>query len=487
MYSLLYTISAESPKIDCWFWRTKIFLPPTKTTTTTTHPLLSRENKIKYPVAECCCSNIRSIASHSFFILVTYYELLPGKKKHPSPLPSPPSATSHYHHMSSPSSPTLPRTTTTMFRFLTAGILAMMVTMILHMVMMQHDLFTMTIYGTISWDELHSRQQTLLQQQNNNNSSSSSSLSSLLSSSFWPNQHQQQHQHLLLEMEKVKMEAIQVNQKMEKLKLEMAQLESASAAMTTTTTTTPSIGACLMILDDNHWLIEWLAYHYHVLPLRHLIVLNNDVERARTSPLDILHRWKGRIDITVWNTSVVLAQGAGTTPRVQQALQQLHSANTTTTATTTANNNKNEETMARIIFHREIQKHFYYQCANAFQQTLPHVKWVMMTDTDEFAQVNSHHEAYRSEAHAPSQPGSVLQFLQQQQEQEQHSHTANHSVHITPLPNGTTVSIWRTRKFEAYDGSLLYRKYQCRRHKSDRFGPIDDTLFHSLTGAPEIW
>ena len=30
--------------------------------------------------------------------------------------------------------------------------------------------------------------------------------------------------------------------------------------------------SCLLIMDDNHYLIEWLAYHYHVLPLRRLIV-----------------------------------------------------------------------------------------------------------------------------------------------------------------------------------------------------------------------
>src|SRR3569832_1678776 len=23
------------------------------------------------------------------------------------------------------------------------------------------------------------------------------------------------------------------------------------------------MSACLLVMDDNHWLIEWLAYHYH--------------------------------------------------------------------------------------------------------------------------------------------------------------------------------------------------------------------------------
>jgi len=57
--------------------------------------------------------------------------------------------------------------------------------------------------------------------------------------------------------------------------------------------------ACLVLKDDNHWLIEWLAYHYHVLPLRDLIVVKDPT--SKTSPDKIFQRWKGRINIETWD------------------------------------------------------------------------------------------------------------------------------------------------------------------------------------------
>ena len=48
--------------------------------------------------------------------------------------------------------------------------------------------------------------------------------------------------------------------------------------------------ACLIIKDDNPMLIEWLAYHYQVLPLRHLIVASDP--SSLTKPTDILDRWR---------------------------------------------------------------------------------------------------------------------------------------------------------------------------------------------------
>ena len=58
--------------------------------------------------------------------------------------------------------------------------------------------------------------------------------------------------------------------------------------------------ACLMIKDDNHYLIEWLAYHYHFLPLRRLIVGIDPT--STTSPHCILNRYhsRGLMNITEW-------------------------------------------------------------------------------------------------------------------------------------------------------------------------------------------
>jgi Glycosyltransferase family 92 len=60
-----------------------------------------------------------------------------------------------------------------------------------------------------------------------------------------------------------------------------------------------SVSSCLMFMDDNHRLVEWLAYHYFVMPLRHVVVLPDP--RSRTSPMDVLERWTPYMTIEVWN------------------------------------------------------------------------------------------------------------------------------------------------------------------------------------------
>ena len=59
------------------------------------------------------------------------------------------------------------------------------------------------------------------------------------------------------------------------------------------------LAACLLVNDENPRLPEWLAYHYHILPLRALIITVDP--SSRSSPIDILDRWKGMIDVTIWD------------------------------------------------------------------------------------------------------------------------------------------------------------------------------------------
>ena len=62
-----------------------------------------------------------------------------------------------------------------------------------------------------------------------------------------------------------------------------------------------------MLMDDNHFLIEWLAYHYHVMPLRRLIVLVDP--NSKTTPEPILNRWRDRMDITIWFEKDIFPRG----------------------------------------------------------------------------------------------------------------------------------------------------------------------------------
>lgn len=59
-----------------------------------------------------------------------------------------------------------------------------------------------------------------------------------------------------------------------------------------------NFSACLILQDDNKVLSEWLAYHYHFLPLRHLVV-SADPGNV-TSPEAIFDQWRAmgmRIDV----------------------------------------------------------------------------------------------------------------------------------------------------------------------------------------------
>jgi len=61
-------------------------------------------------------------------------------------------------------------------------------------------------------------------------------------------------------------------------------------------------------MDDNHYLIEWLAYHYQVMPLRRLIVLSDP--KSRTTPLPILERWNGLdLNFSLWSYEDVFPNG----------------------------------------------------------------------------------------------------------------------------------------------------------------------------------
>jgi hypothetical protein len=64
-------------------------------------------------------------------------------------------------------------------------------------------------------------------------------------------------------------------------------------------------GGCLLYMDDNHRLIEWLAYHSFVLPLKHLVIAIDP--RSHTNPSEILQRYQRILhSITVWTDEETL-------------------------------------------------------------------------------------------------------------------------------------------------------------------------------------
>lgn len=61
-----------------------------------------------------------------------------------------------------------------------------------------------------------------------------------------------------------------------------------------------TMSACLLVMDDTIKLTEWLAYHYTVLPLSHLIVALDPATVLETEIRKVLQLWKTRLYIELW-------------------------------------------------------------------------------------------------------------------------------------------------------------------------------------------
>lgn len=140
--------------------------------------------------------------------------------------------------------------------------------------------------------------------------------------------------------------------------------------------------ACLIVKDDNHWLIEWLAYHYHVLPLRHLVLVNDP--QSYTTPTKILDRWNDKIQIDVWMDKDFMPEWLSK-----------KGANLSSVG---------------LWMHLNRQKHFYGQCLQHLQKQGRN--WVALIDTDEFIRINP--ILHPMPFPVRSRSGHILSFLEHQ-------------------------------------------------------------------------
>jgi len=147
-----------------------------------------------------------------------------------------------------------------------------------------------------------------------------------------------------------------------------------------------SLSACLLLKDDNDILGEYLAYHYHTMNLRHILVAVDP--SSETSPSAILQEWQERTDLraTLWSDKdympePFLEKGYHIPPGLIK---------------TDANASKwhvgfeDAETVRRdtmnIQNHRFRQVTFLSACLQHFRKK-GH-RWVIHTDTDEYIVVN---------------------------------------------------------------------------------------------------
>ena len=124
-----------------------------------------------------------------------------------------------------------------------------------------------------------------------------------------------------------------------------------------------SMGGCLLVMDDNYLLSEWIAYHYTVLPLRYLVVMPDP--KSRQSPKEILQQWE-ETDLKYWVWDPFI-------PRLPPGKNASYGA-------------------WAVEAHRRRQKKFITQCSS-FLRKIPEVHWVPLIDSDEYLALNPYSEA----------------------------------------------------------------------------------------------
>jgi hypothetical protein len=145
-----------------------------------------------------------------------------------------------------------------------------------------------------------------------------------------------------------------------------------------------SFSSCLLIMDENHRLTEWLAYHIHALPLQHIVVANDP--RSQTDPNIVFDKFRRLgLKIEVWNDT-----DFGFDRDWQSAEQ-------------------NGDSNALINIHRKRQVTFYKQCSNYLKTQ--NRSWTTFHDVDEYIVLDKHY--INNTDTRLQQPGSILKWFQE--------------------------------------------------------------------------
>jgi hypothetical protein len=144
-----------------------------------------------------------------------------------------------------------------------------------------------------------------------------------------------------------------------------------------------SFSACLLVMDDNHRLVEWLAYHYYLLPLRHLIILPDS--KSRTSPNEILDRWRPYMNIEVWGDDDFMDDN------LRNYIK-----------------DKDSNPFNGFLVHTKRQETFYKRCALSLQEQ--NRTWATFIDVDEYVVINS--DIVPDASERMKKPGGLLHLVE---------------------------------------------------------------------------
>lgn len=215
-----------------------------------------------------------------------------------------------------------------------------------------------------------------------------------------------------------------------------------------------TFSACLLIKDDNDILNEWIAYHYHTVQLRHLIVAIDPT--STESPSEILNKWRtvtsklqelqqehlyqqqddggnhsstsspvqATLEIVEWHDDDYMPTEFLQTGRAPVLIQS--ASDLTNIADVNNPELQDENVLLEISNHRYRQRVFLAQCMKEFRNTQK--TWVVHIDTDEYIvaskllrQMNPSYLTIQSTEIA----GSVLNLIQQ---------AIHHTAHLVGYP-----------------------------------------------------
>lgn len=166
-----------------------------------------------------------------------------------------------------------------------------------------------------------------------------------------------------------------------------------------------TFSACLLIKDDNEILNEWLAYHYHVLNLRHLIVAVDPLSSEQ--PSGILGKWRNLTDMEVleWTDAHYMPADFLSTGKPPRKYMQKKSDFDYDIA---------HAALVEISNHRYRQRVFLAKCMKALRQKGN--TWVIHIDTDEYVVASKLLRQMKPDyvkIKSVEEKGSVLNLLQQ--------------------------------------------------------------------------
>jgi hypothetical protein len=147
-----------------------------------------------------------------------------------------------------------------------------------------------------------------------------------------------------------------------------------------------SLSSCLCVMDDNHRLVEWIAYHYFVMKLRYLVILPDPKSVIR--PKHIIAKWRKYMTIVEWKDADYMTEdqynvslSVRNIAEPPKKLAQQH--------------------------HNMRQNHFLKKCAVHMKEH--NRTWVSFTDVDEYYVIN--HELIPNSSQLMGEPGGGLKLL----------------------------------------------------------------------------